>query len=83
MTTRPSERICSKCKNPMSMHRWETDGFKTPVCPIPIDAPLPEVPPGFKSKVRLYNLFKQCEKCHVKKYVNRESNLCLACEGMP
>lgn len=50
---------------------------------LPVDAPLPKVPADFKSKLCLYDVFKQCKKCRVKKYINRETGHCLSCTGMP
>lgn len=73
---------CGKCKEHMCYHRMDpTTGIIH--CPPADDVPLPKVPSNFKSKAVLYDLFKNCKKCCVKKYVNRETNTCLACEGMP
>lgn len=75
---------CRRCGSHFDFHHaWKLGSHTNYQCPIPADAPLPPLPPEFKSKARLYDLFKPCKKCHVKKYVNRENDLCLACEGIP
>ena len=50
---------------------------------FPFDAPLPELPLGFRSKVIVFDVFKSCSKCQIKKYVERGTHLCFACHGGP
>ena len=73
---------CPKCDHPYARHLMDLQ-HRTMKCPPAVDAPVPLIPAGFKSKAICFDLFKKCRKCHVKKYINRESNLCLACNGMP
>lgn len=71
---------CYQCGQKKADHR---DTGARYVCPIPLTTPLPKVPPNFKSKTALYDVFKPCKKCHVKKYTNRETGHCFSCTGMP
>jgi len=65
------------CGRPKYLHKkWLSGNFTNYECPLP-----PETPP--KSKAVLFDVFKPCRKCTVKKYINAETKLCLACHGMP